>query len=289
MADKIGSKVRDYAARHPWRAALIYFALIPAACLLGWLLIKIVIETPDTTFLQKVITLFALTVIAFLIGLAGFRLTALANRDPRRTPNLLIVFATIYFIPGLLFGAATIHSPGLIWRPGLGMPWLYFWQNIILLIILLRERDHAAPTKFDRRVLIFSLFLGAGVGICSAFVIGLLDSISLVSYHAPQLSPVSYILIMFVSIFVAPLAAEMVFRKRLLDLWQPSWGFTKAMLASSIVYAFLQLRPLVILPAFILGCCLSWLYWYTKKLVYPIIAHLVFNILMLVLGWWLVV
>jgi len=289
MADKIGLKVSEYAARHPWRAALIYFALIPAACLLGWLLIKVVVETPDTTFLQKVITLLALTVIAFLIGLAGFRLTALANRHSRPTPNLLIIFATVYFIPGLLFGVATIHSPGLIWRPGLGMPWLYFWQNIILLIILLRERDHHTPTKLDHRLFIFSLFLGLGVGICSAFVIGLMDSISLVSYRAPQLYPISYILIIFVSLSVAPLASEIVFRKRLLDRWQPSLGFIKAMLASSTVYAILQLRPLVMLPAFILGCCLCWLYWYTKKLIYPIMAHLVFNILMLVLGWWLVV
>lgn len=289
MADRFARKVSELAARHPWRAALIYFALIPAACFLGWVLIKVVIVAPETTFLQKLITLLSLTVLAFLIGLAGFRLAALANQRIRPTPNLLIVFASVYLLPGLLLGVAAIHSPALIWRPGLGMPWLYFWQNGILLIILLREKNFPTPLSLNRSLILLSAFLGLGVGLCSAFIVGLLDSIDFLPYQAPQLFSVSYILMILVSLFVAPLAAETVFRRRLLELWQPSLGFTKAMLASAAVYALLQLRPLVIIPAFILGCVLCWFYRYTQKLIYPIIAHTVFNILMLVLGWWLVV
>jgi hypothetical protein len=94
--------------------------------------------------------------------------------------------------------------------------------------------------------------------------------------------------VIFIALAVAPWAEETFFRGRLLPLWQTKMGVWGMLLAAAI-YATLQLRPLLWLPAFILAVGLSLVMRASGRLAPAILAHIVFNLLMLLVGWQMVI
>ena len=80
---------------------------------------------------------------------------------------------------------------------------------------------------------------------------------------------------------VGPIAEEAFFRGFLLPAVTPYIGAFKAVVAISALFALSHLMVGVLLPAFVSGLILSWLYLKTGSIVPPIIAHAAQNLLVL--------
>ena len=78
-----------------------------------------------------------------------------------------------------------------------------------------------------------------------------------------------------------PIAEETFFRGFLLPAVAPYMGAVKAVVAISALFALSHLMVGVLVPAFVSGLILSWLYLKTGSIVPPVIAHAAQNLLVL--------
>jgi membrane protease YdiL (CAAX protease family) len=79
------------------------------------------------------------------------------------------------------------------------------------------------------------------------------------------------------AVLMAPLAEELLFRGFLFGLLRRRVGPGVAMVATSAFFALFHLQPEVMLPIFLVGLVLNWIYLRTGSLAYPILFHLLFN------------
>jgi membrane protease YdiL (CAAX protease family) len=82
---------------------------------------------------------------------------------------------------------------------------------------------------------------------------------------------------------LAPLAEEFIYRGVLMTTLLRPFGVIGALLASSAVFGLIHLptEPQAVLPLFILGLALGYAAYRTRSLVAPIVAHALFNALMI--------
>jgi hypothetical protein len=85
----------------------------------------------------------------------------------------------------------------------------------------------------------------------------------------------------FIIVGLGPLAEETFFRGFLLGSLAPRLGGAGAAVVSSLLFALAHLTPGVMVPIFILGLLLSWLYLKTRSIVPGLIAHSAQNALAL--------
>ena len=83
------------------------------------------------------------------------------------------------------------------------------------------------------------------------------------------------ILNFFVIVLIAPVVEEFFFRGLLLTRWSLKWNVRRAMIASSLVFAFLH--PDNFVGAFLIGYVMSIFYISTKTLFIPICVHMANN------------
>ena len=76
---------------------------------------------------------------------------------------------------------------------------------------------------------------------------------------------------------VAPVAEEIFFRGFLYAGFRHRWGVGWGMLASSVVFALVHITPGVLLPIFIIGLVLAFLYEHTQSLWPNIVLHAAIN------------
>ena len=83
--------------------------------------------------------------------------------------------------------------------------------------------------------------------------------------------------IFVVTVFVAPVVEEFVFRGVLLTRWAAKWGPTVGILLSSIVFGVGHDADFV--GAFVFGIVMSLMYMSTRTLIIPMVAHLLNNLI----------
>ena len=81
----------------------------------------------------------------------------------------------------------------------------------------------------------------------------------------------------FVAVLWAPLAEEVFFRGFIFSGLRGRLGFIGAAVASSLLFALLHLDPRVIVPLFVTGMLLAWVYYRTGSLWGPFVAHALQN------------
>jgi hypothetical protein len=248
---------------------------------------------------------------AFLaLGLGGFfnGLSALARRPQSYTLSLLIILGTTYVLPVLLLialiGLLRQPIPNLFlqqtqqdllqqlmpasWFPG--QPWLLLWQAIFLAGLGL-----ALPRQQTRRATLnhclSGLMVGLGLGLGGLYLYSLLSTI----FHLDGLNPLPFNLIWLLQVLVAvlilPWASERLFRGALWQTLRAQLGERSALWLGAALYATVQLRPLVWLPAFALGLALTQLTLHQSQmgteaeppsLLPATIAHTAANLVLLV-------
>ncbi|MFQ3585538.1 MAG: CPBP family intramembrane glutamic endopeptidase [Cyanobacteriota bacterium] len=80
---------------------------------------------------------------------------------------------------------------------------------------------------------------------------------------------------------VAPVTEEWLFRGILLHRWSLKWGIPKGLWASSVLFGLLHPNPVGLT---VFGLVMGLLYLQTRSLTLPILAHVLNNILALMLG-----
>jgi membrane protease YdiL (CAAX protease family) len=81
----------------------------------------------------------------------------------------------------------------------------------------------------------------------------------------------------FAAVIAAPFCEEIVFRGYFYPVMKKFGGMSVATLSSSLVFASAHGSVTALLPLFIFGCVLVFLYEKTGSLWAPIAAHLCFN------------
>jgi membrane protease YdiL (CAAX protease family) len=174
--------------------------------------------------------------------------------------------------------------------------WVYIWQAAALAVAapaFLRRKTEGKIASVSLRLsirrtlrekkewLALGALAGLGLWLAGAFLISLLDPATTASARAPSFLNSACL---FVGILIAPWAEEIFYRRQLPSRLTPRLGETGAMLSSVLLFAFLQLNPLLILPALLLGAANTLLTLRSGSLMPAILAHTVFNLLALFLG-----
>ena len=90
--------------------------------------------------------------------------------------------------------------------------------------------------------------------------------------------PVFYLFI--VAVIFAPVVEEIVFRGYLLNKWVDKYGVNKGIIFSSVVFMAIHLQSLFI-PQLLVGLVCGVIYVKYNNLIYPIIAHALYNLLVI--------
>lgn len=80
-----------------------------------------------------------------------------------------------------------------------------------------------------------------------------------------------------VGVIVAPLVEEIFFRGFLFQGFRQRYGWVTAMLLSSVIFAVAHLDLIVLIPTFLLGCLLAYVYHRSNSLWPGIILHFLVN------------
>lgn len=243
-----------------WSTAvlLLFIASGAAAWLLG---------SPAVSAEVKLGWLMALALLFLLVGLGGLGLALRRGR----VISLWLALGLANVLPAL-----ALLLPG--WLPSAGGQagvgdlagvWFFWWQAVLLAVLLpsLRanqdaragQRWGAAAAVLRRKAVVSGLVVGLGLGLASAFLIslqatwftgGLLPTLS-----GDNAEPAAWLLgaTFFLGLTLAPWAEERFFRQVLVSRWQAPWGKW----AAAALFATVQFRPLVWLPAFLLGLALT--------------------------------
>lgn len=172
-----------------------------------------------------------------------------------------------------------------------GQPWLYLWQAVVLAgYRSTRPGAGILPKATLSRswLVVFSLLAGLGLWLVSIYVFGLLTTQPFILTSdtlTPPLPPVLFIPFGLVAVLLAPWAEESFWRAELFQCWIKPLGLYGSALVTAALFAVLQFRPLLFLPAFLLGLGLALLTHHTQRLYPAVLAHMLFNALTLLLGW----
>lgn len=221
--------------------------------------------------------LLLLAAIFLVIGLGGLLsgLNILARRPQSATLSLLILLSTSYLLPVLLLIGMVLllRQPTenlfmqqtqqallqkILPAPLLfGQPWLFLWQTFFLAGLgLALPRQQAVRATLSG--CLNGLLLGLGVGLAGLFFYSFLstlpswDGLSGLSLSAPI-----WLLQVLCAVLILPWASERIFRGVLWQTLRAHMSERSALWLGAALYAIVQFRPLVWLPAFALGLALT--------------------------------
>lgn len=85
-----------------------------------------------------------------------------------------------------------------------------------------------------------------------------------------------------------PFTEELFFRGFLLTVLAPMIGPFRAVLLSAALFAGVHVSVSTFIPIFLMGLVLAWLYLRTRSLLQPYLAHAAWNLLMTLVGFYLI-
>jgi membrane protease YdiL (CAAX protease family) len=299
MAGADSNKSNKKVARRNGRATLLTLAALPVA-LIALILLLTVFPNLSLGW-QYAALLFSVGLLLFAaIGFAlFFALRARAGRPAGAIP-LLPFFAGAYLLPMLVAGFPLFIAGQAVDLDFIAA-WVFLWQALALgvLAVGMARRDAGGErllawlakqvrSAVERpQWLAVGLLAGLGAWLTGAFFASLFSGgqVGAGGGLSPALAGITWLM----GITLAPWAGEGFYRGELLARLRSRLGENGAALAGALIYAVLLLRPLFILPAFTLGLANAWLAKKSGSLLPAILAHWLFNLLLLLAGWRLAV
>ena len=246
-------------------------------------------------------TLKVMALITAALGVLVFGLAIIGDHFIRKTswkwdsPAFIILW--VYLLPTAFFFcmclAFTITAPN-IWTTQTGfflilvnrIPLLFLWQALMLAWFMLRVKKlnpvQIFPLTAEEMVL--AGLAGIGLALAAIFVISiqsnLIPSIQSLDRGFPQSAMLLRWVFFLAAVTLIPWAAEEFFRGILPDGLSPRLGQTGSVAVAAILFALLQFRLTLFLPALILGLGLS-LLRVQSGMKTAIAAHAIFNLVML--------
>lgn len=196
-------------------------------------------------------------------GLALASLQSAESAEPILNPSALAVSIGFQFLMAGLVAAMVLRRVGLVsW---LGLRW-QGWPWVVLI----------APGTVVFMWLIFGglQFSGYVKWMESLGVETVQDTVKLLQESE---DPLALGLMIFAAVIAAPLCEELVFRGYFYPVLKRFGGPRAAVLCSALVFAAAHGSLTALLPLFIFGCVLVFLYEKTGSLWAPVAAHFCFN------------
>jgi len=161
---------------------------------------------------------------------------------------------------------------------------------VVPIVIFLRRNQMSLLENFrlnviTKRTVLLSMLLSFGTVMISSEINIIIDKIvpipqsflNLETLLSPE-SSVSMLLIFTTIVLIAPIGEEMVFRGFLQQYLEDYWGdITRAILATSLFFAFIHFNPYWAIQIYIMGLLLGYLSWKTKSIYPSIIVHVAIN------------
>lgn len=107
----------------------------------------------------------------------------------------------------------------------------------------------------------------------------------LITFFREAASPSEIAAVIIVAVGVAPVAEEVVFRGYLYPVMKRFFGGLPALVFTSAMFAFIHVHVPALLPLFLLACCLVVAYEISGSLAVPILMHMIFNSITLLVVW----
>lgn len=279
----------------------------PAALLLalgglglgGWAL-RLWVNDPVRPVESKIGAIAAAALLSLLLGLAGLRRALPALRKRTASPRWSVLWwLTCAYLPAWLAFTlpemlvllrqrpASLGLLRVVGPPGLaaGQPEAFLWQSLVLALglLLMRPPRLSWPARPRLENLAVGLLAGTALWLSCSFLLGLLLAPfqGLFAPLSAPLTPALRLVLAVLGCLAAPWALESTFRLPGSPL-QAAFALRRPALSIALLYALLQARPLLFLPAFGFSLGLSVLAQRTQGRAPVILAHAVFNLLMLV-------
>jgi membrane protease YdiL (CAAX protease family) len=93
-------------------------------------------------------------------------------------------------------------------------------------------------------------------------------------------------LVLFTGALLAPVSEELIFRGFVFGALERRWGAIPAALASSLVFAVFHPPLFTMLPIFVVGALLCYVYHRTGSLYWAMFFHFLFNLSSIVAQFW---
>ncbi|MGG0184876.1 CPBP family intramembrane glutamic endopeptidase [Bacillus rhizoplanae] len=159
---------------------------------------------------------------------------------------------------------------------------------VALIIILLILRNDTQSEKWDRErtnipATIGWIILGVFLALFAQIIAGTIETqIFKVKPESENTQNIIEIikaapLFMIVSSIFAPILEEIVFRKILFGTLYKRYNFFIAAIVSSLIFALIHFDPTHLLVYISMGLVFSFLYVKTKRIIVPIMAHVMMN------------
>jgi len=159
---------------------------------------------------------------------------------------------------------------------------------LVTLLFVVWPRALAGAPAFDGGRLGRSIAVGFGWGIVAWIVANLIGVLIGLAFEAmdipvdPQAAELAIqsldpFVIVFAVVIFAPLAEEIFFRGVAYAGWRREHGVRRATIASAVLFAIIHFSLLGLVPIFLLGLWLAWLYERTRSLLASIVLHATFN------------
>lgn len=216
--------------------------------------------------------------------------------DRYRGPNVVVLLALILVVATILvapFGAdAAALLGGDVEMTFLGAFVLLVSTPIALLLVswlfVWRPNALAALPAFPGRDPAGALLTGAGWGVLAwigstavLVIIGwLLEQVGVTSDAGAAeraIEVVNPLLVVLAIVFLAPIAEEAFFRGVVFNAWLREGGRRFAFIGSALLFAVIHLSLVELVPIFLLGLALAWVYERTGSLLAPMAMHATVN------------
>jgi len=237
----------------------------------------------------------------FIVGLLYTAVRQLRVRrylppERYRGPSVLVLVLLVFAVAFMLTAPFGADAAALLMGEGeltfLGAAVLLVATQVSLLLVswLLVFRPGALaalpslpgrdPGGAIRAGLGWGLVAWLGATLASAAVVWLLERIGFnAEPEAAQraLELVDPWLVVVAIVVLAPIAEEVFFRGVVFNAWLREGGRRWAFIGSSAVFALIHLSVVTLVPIFLLGLALAWIYHRTGNLLAPIVMHAVVN------------
>jgi hypothetical protein len=293
-----------------WKITLIFLAGALALIGVVLLVLNYIYTHPELPAQTKLGLVFLLLFIVLGFSVGGISYVMHTGLGKTRIGPVWVALILAYGLPLVIYlglSRAVFASPGPLpdalqrfmvfsdYFPG--QPWMFIWQAIVLAFFSrpsgerLASKDAGLGLPDVPASLLSGIFIGLVAVFAYSIGSGLIENSStgqLLSQTIDIPLPVR-ITTLAVALVIAPWAEERFFRLDLLGRVQARLGKWPAFLGVSALYAILQFRPLVWAPAFLAGLGFSILAERTGRLRPVVIAHAVVNVILFLLGWYLVI
>lgn len=307
-------------ARISLRATFFAIAGIFLVAILIFFGLRWIVTNPAISPELKMSILFGAAFVSLILGFSAITLSVRRLRIAEaRDFSIWQVFILAYLIPAIALFVmvfAHISNPSekflsniisfFLWLSRIPFLWIIQVSVLAWLMCKSRHQEGSKHGKANLKVLmreeiqgwkktllsdqmVIAILFGLGSWLAARFLISIESNwlpgqlLFVSSVDTMEFAPLYWLTALF-GLTLAPWAEEVFFQERLVSIFKGRISWLTGSLAAAIMFGFFQFRPLLFLPAVMLGMGCGWLRSHLG-IRQAVLAHMLFNLFTLLLAW----